>query len=159
RSILCVVATVIALACITQVKLAVDVAEDQRNSFSLADQRQLATLTEPLVVTVHLAPEDPRYVDLRRNVLAKLERAMPNVTVRLPPGQKSQAASAADETYGIVEYVYGSRSDVSRSTSLREILPMLYGLAGVAPPSPLPGGDYPGYPLVADASFALVWFF
>src|SRR5262245_21136488 len=159
RSTLCVVATVIALACVTQVKLAVDVAEDQRNSFSLADQRQLAKLSEPLIVTVHLAPEDPRYVDLRRNVLAKLERAMPNVTVRLASGQKSQAASAADETYGRVEYAYGARSDVSRSTSPREILPLLYGLAGTAPPAPLPGGEYPGYPLVAEATYALVWFF
>ena len=30
----------------------------------------LAELREPLVITAHLAPEDPRYVDLRRNVLS-----------------------------------------------------------------------------------------
>ena len=30
-----------------------------------------------------LAPEDPRYVDLRRNVLAKLERALPTSAIRL----------------------------------------------------------------------------
>jgi hypothetical protein len=38
---------------------------------------------------------DPRYVDLRRNVLSKLERAMPRVTVRLAtgesPGKRIQA--------------------------------------------------------------------
>ena len=56
---------------------------DRRNSFPAADQRVLATLSEPLRVTVHLAPEDPRYMDLQRNVLAKLERAMPDVIVRL----------------------------------------------------------------------------
>jgi len=38
--------------------------------------------------------------------------------------------------------------DLSRSRP-REILPMLYGLAGVSPPAPAPGSDYPGYPLVA----------
>jgi len=30
---------------------------------------------------------------------------------------------------GEIEYVYGNRSDVSRSTSPREILPLLYALA------------------------------
>ena len=68
-------------ACLaTQVRTSIDVTEDRRNSFPAADQRVLATLREPLVVTVHLAPEDPRYVDLRRNVLAKLERALPDVS-------------------------------------------------------------------------------
>ena len=43
-----------------------------------------------------------------------------------------------------------ARRDVSRSTSPREILPLLYGLAVVAPPAPARADDYPGYPLVAD---------
>jgi ABC-2 type transport system permease protein len=159
RSIVWVFAAALVLGLATQVKLTFDVTEDRRNSFPAADQRLLASLAQPLVVTVHLAPEDPRYADLQRNVLAKLERAMPNVSVRLAAGRQNLATNAGEDRYGEVEYTYGGRSDVSRSTSPREILPMLYGLAGASLPAPVAGSDYPGYPLVAGAQFALLWFF
>jgi ABC-2 type transport system permease protein len=142
-----------------QVRLAVDVAEDRRNSFPVADQKLLATLRLPLLVTVHLAPEDPRYADLQRNVLAKLERVMPNVSVTLAGRRQALSSGSSDESYGEVEYAYGDRSDISRSTSPREILPLLYALAGVSSPAPTPGGEYPGYPLVTSAGAALFWFF
>jgi hypothetical protein len=159
RSIACAFAAAIVLGLTTQIKLSIDVTEDQRNSFPAADQRMLAKLPGPLVVTVHLAPEDPRYADLQRNVLAKLERVLPNASVRLAGGRQSLATNAGEDRYGEVEYTYGSRSDVSRSTSPREVLPMLYGLAAVNSPAPAPGGDYPGYPLVAGGKVALLWFF
>jgi ABC-2 type transport system permease protein len=158
RSVLCVAVTSAALALVTQVRTTRDVSEDQRNSFSLADQRQLTMLTKPLAITVHLAPEDPRYVDVHQNVLAKLERAMPQVSIRLGAERRSLASPAGDDAYGEIEYRYGGRSDISRSTSPREILPLLYGLAGMRPPAPIPAADYPGYPHVADGEFALFWF-
>jgi ABC-2 type transport system permease protein len=159
RSIPIMLATVLALGIATQIRQSVDVTADRRNSFSAADQRLLATLGLPLVISVNLVPEDPRYVDLQRNVLAKLERAMPNVSIVLV-GSRRDAASQSEATdYGEIEYVYGGRSDVSRSTSPREILPLLYALAGVQPPAPAPGDEYPGYPLVAAADAALFWFF
>src|SRR5216684_2233042 len=159
RSLVCVLAAAIVLGLATQIRFSVDVTEDQRNSFPVADQRVLAKLAEPLVVTVHLAPEDPRYADLQRNVLAKLERVLPNVSIRLAGGRQSLATNAGDDRYGEIEYTYGGRSDISRSTSPREILPLLYNLAGVNPAAPAPGGDYPGYPLVAPGQVALLWFF
>jgi ABC-2 type transport system permease protein len=159
RSIACVFAAALALGLATQIKPTFDVTEDRRNSFPPADQRVLATLAQPLVVTVHLAREDPRYADLARNVLAKLERAMPNVSIRLSRERQSFPTNGGEDRYGEVEYTYGGRLDVSRSTSPREILPMLYGLAGVSPPTPVPGSDYPGYPLVAGGQLALLWFF
>jgi len=159
RSIAWVLVVALALGLTTQIKLSFDVTEDRRNSFPAADQHLLASLAQPLVVTVNLAPEDPRYADLQRNVLAKLERALPKVSIRLVSGRQSLASNAGDDRYGEVEYTYGTRSDVSRSTSPREILPMLYGLAGVSPPAPAAGGDYPGYPLVAGRQVALLWFF
>ncbi len=158
RSVPCVIATVAALAIATQIRKSVDVTEDRRNSFPPADQRLLATLRLPLVVTVHLAPEDPRYVDLQRNVLAKLERAMPNVSVVLAGSRRDFSDKSPDNAYGEIEYVYGNRSDVSRSTSPREILPLLYALAGTPPSAPAQGGDYAGYPLVANADPTLLWF-
>jgi hypothetical protein len=106
-----------------------------------------------------MAPEDPRYVDLQRNVLAKLERVLPKLSIRLAGGRHSLASNAGEDRYGEVEYSYGDRSDVSRSTSPREILPLLYVLAEVKPPAPAPAGDYPGYPLVARGEAALLWFF
>lgn len=159
RSIVCVFAVALALGLVTQIRLTFDVTEDRRNSFPLADQHLLATLPQPLNVTVHLAPEDPRYLDLQRNVLAKLERTMPKVTIRLAGERQSLPAKGGEDRYGEVEYAYGGRSDVSRSTSPREILPMLYGLAGVSTPAPAPGSDYPGYPLAASGQLALFWFF
>ena len=159
RSIVCVLVTAIVLGLATQIRVSIDVTEDQRNSFPAADQRALASLAGPLVVTVHLAPEDPRYADLQRNVLAKLDRVLRNLSIRLAGGGQSLATNAGDDRYGEVEYTYSGRSDISRSTSPREILPLLYDLAGVNPAAPAPGGDYPGYPLVARGEVALLWFF
>jgi ABC-2 type transport system permease protein len=156
RSGACVLATVVALGMTAQVKTSVDVTEDRRNSFSPADQRLLATLRLPLTVTVNLVPEDPRYVDLQRNVLGKLERAIPNVSVVLAGNQHGFAGKS--DAYGEIEFVYGNRSDASRSTSPREILPLLYALSGNEPPKPEGAMDYPGYPLVANADATLPWF-
>jgi hypothetical protein len=158
RSFICIIVTGAVVTIATRLPLVSDVTEDQRNSFSSADARALASLTKPLTVIVHLAPEDPRYVDLNRNVLAKLERIMPNVTIRLASDRPGRA-SGQDESYGEVEYVYGERTDISRSTSHREVLPLLYALAGREIPRPQPSAEYPGYPLDANAEPALAWFF
>jgi ABC-2 type transport system permease protein len=158
RSIGTAVVVAALLATAAQIGVSLDLAEDRRNSFSIADQLELAHLREPLVITVHLAPEDPRYVDLRRNVLAKLERVVSHVTVRLAGATQSAVGIANDEAYGEVEYAYGGRTAKSRSTSHREILPILYELAAVPIPAPAPGEEYPGYPLVANTEPALIWF-
>ena len=158
RSIACLAAVAGVLALATQVRTSVDLTEDRRNSFPAADQRVLAGLREPLLVTVRLASEDPRYVDLRRNVLAKLERALPDVSIRLATTGQSVVGSSSDEAYGEIEYSYAGRADKSRSTSPREILPLLYALAGKPTPPPGTGEEYPGYPLVADGRWTLPWF-
>jgi ABC-2 type transport system permease protein len=158
RSFACVTIAAAVIGVSTQARVSLDLAEDRHNSFPAADQRALADLSEPLIITVHLAPEDPRYVDLRRNVLAKLERAMPRVVIHLATSGQSMVGSTSEEAYGEVEYSYGGRSDKSRSTSHREILPLIYALAGRPIPEPITTQDYPGYPLLADGSPALAWF-
>lgn len=158
RSIACLAAVAAVLALATQVRTSIDLTEDRRNSFPAADQRVLAGLREPLLVTVRLASEDPRYVDLRRNVLAKLERALPDVSIRLATTGQSVVGSSSDEAYGEIEYSYAGRADKSRSTSPREILPLLYALAGKPTPPPGTGEEYPGYPLLADGRWTLPWF-
>ena len=159
RSLACIAIAAAVFALATRVTASFDLAEDRRNSFPAADQRALADLREPLVITVHLAAEDPRYVDLRRNVLAKLERALPRVAISLATTGQTLVGSASDEAYGEVEYSYDGRSDRSRSTSHREILPLLYALAGKPVPTPVGGEEYRGYPLIASGSPALAWFF
>jgi ABC-2 type transport system permease protein len=158
RALACLLAAGVVLGSSAQLRASLDVAADRRNSFPAAGERALRELRAPLLVTVHLAPEDPRYVDLRRNVLAKLERTLPDVTVRLAGERQSVIGRSDEESYGIVDYDYGGRLASSRSTSHREILPLLYGLAGKPPPAPGAGEDYPGYPLVADADPSLAWF-
>jgi len=107
-------------------------------------------------VTVHLAPEDPRYADLQRNVLAKLARTLPHATMRLASGRHTLTGRAEDEAYGEVEYAYGTHTATSRSTSPREVLPLLYGLAQVTDPTASVDDAYPGYPCVANAQAALL---
>jgi hypothetical protein len=91
-------------------------------------------------------------------VLAKLDRTMPNVSIILVGSRRDVASQPTNDRYGEIEYSYGARSDVSRSTSPREVLPLLYALAGMQPPAPVPGDEYPGYPLVATADATLLWF-
>jgi hypothetical protein len=158
RALGCILVTGIILALATQIRTALDVTEDQRNSFPPADQWALAQLTQPLVVTVHLVPEDPRYADLQREVLAKLARALPHVTIRLASGRHTLTSSTEDEAYGEVQYAYGARVAISRSTSPGEVLPLLYGLAQVPVPTATAADEYPGYPCVANAQAALLWF-
>jgi hypothetical protein len=158
RSVLCISTAAAALLLVSQFKTAIDATEDRRNSFAVADASQLAKLAEPLIITVHLAAEDPRYIDLQRNVLAKLERVMPHVSIRLATARQTSASSAGDEAYGEIEYRYGNRSDTTRSTSPREILPLIYGFASVSPPASIPSAEFPGYPLVTDGAFVLLWF-
>ena len=159
RSLLCVAAAAALLALTSGIRQSIDLSEDRRNSFPAADQLALAQLREPLLITVHLAPEDPRYIDLRRSVLAKLERIVPRLTIRMSIGGQSVIASTSDERYGEVEYAYAGRSAISRSTSPREVLPLIYELAERPVPAPIAAADYPGYPLVSSARAALPWFF
>jgi hypothetical protein len=114
-----------------------------------------------LLVTVHLASSDPRLVDLDRKVLARLKRAMPRVSIRIAePGQANPFGAAGDEDYGEIVLTYHGKSATTRSTGAGEILPILYELAGVGlPEAGAASADEPGYPLVANASNAAIWFY
>jgi len=155
QSAVCVFASAGIVGSASMVRRTVDVTEDRRNSFPPGDQTALSALAGKLSVTVHLAPEDPRYVDLQRNVLAKLERTMPRIDIDV----SGRGSGANAGRYGEVDYSYGGRSDMSRSTSPREILPLIYGLAQVPSPSSSAAPDYPGYPFVLNPRWVPPWFF
>jgi ABC-2 type transport system permease protein len=159
-SILIVVAAGILIGGAAQARTVLDVTPDRRNSFPPADEKLLGQLQERLLVTVHLASSDPRLVDLDRKILARLKRAMPQVTIRTTEIGETSPFGAGGDDYGEIVLTYHGKSATTRSTGAGEILPILYELAGVASPAPsAPGPDEPGYPLVADASNAAVWFY
>jgi len=76
------------------------------------------------------------------------------------PGGKQIAVRARKPAVAISVLTYRGKSATTRSTGAGEILPILYELAGVMSPAPGSAGpDEPGYPLVADASGAAIWFY
>jgi ABC-type transport system involved in multi-copper enzyme maturation permease subunit len=160
-SALVLVATAIVISGAARARTVLDVTPDRRNSFPLADEKLLGQLRERLLVTVHMATSDPRLVDLDRKVLARLKRAMPRVSIRIAePSQANLFGAASEEDYGEIVLTYHGKSATTRSTGAGEILPILYELAGVGLPAPgAAGADEPGYPLVADASNAAIWFY
>lgn len=127
-----------------------DLTEDRRLSFNPADEAALARMQQGLVITIHLSPEDSRYREFDANVLSKLKRWVQPLEIQIISADTTRFASSDDERYGLIAYDYAGRHDASRSTSPREILPLLHALAGVTVmPVELP--VFHGYPLVADA--------
>jgi hypothetical protein len=130
-----------------------DVSEDRRNSFSAADAQALRAIAKPLDITVRLAPEDPRLADLQRNIVAKLNRVLPRVTVANTALTRTGLFDTG--TYGEVWYQIDGRKVMTRSTTEPIVLETIYRLAGVSPPAPSPAATYPGYPLDARPMLAM----
>lgn len=126
-----------------------DASEDRRSSFAVADERMLGTIREPLYVTAHLAPDDPRLADLERGVLRKLRRTLPSVHIDYAARSATGLFEGPAEHYGEVWYRLGPREAMTRSTTVPIVLETIYGLAGLTPPTPFQGNAYPGYPHVA----------
>jgi ABC-2 type transport system permease protein len=135
----------------------VDLTEDQRHSFPPKVRAALRQIQRPLRITVYLAPEDPRMMDFDRSILAKLRRVLPHTEIVNPETDRAAFfKTGEDPSYGLIIYEVCARRAESRSTSLEEVLPLLWNLAGVPPPDsddqrPLP---YAGYPLVVRSSKA-----
>jgi ABC-2 type transport system permease protein len=128
------------------VRWSADVSEDRRTSFSEANERALRAIDKPVTLDVNLGPEDPRRVDLEREILAKLERVM-RVHVSYV-GASSTGLTSRSEHYGEMVYTLNGRSDTTRSVIEPIVLELIYKLAGVTAPSGAPEeAPYPGYPL------------
>ena len=125
---LCVVAA-------SRLRTAWDLSENRRNSFSAADEAALSRIRQPLRVTVFLSPEDPRLMDLDRNILAKLARILPDVEIVHAAHSRAGLFEAPGDHYGEVWYEIAGRKSMTRSTTEQIVLDNLYQLAQV-PPSP-----------------------
>lgn len=162
RSALVVAGGAVALFAASGFRPSWDASEDRRNSLSVTDARALAAVSAPLVVTVHLAPEDPRLADLERGVLRKLRRVLPTVDVRYASTTSTGLFEPVGSQYGEVWYEMSGRRLMSRSTTEPIVLETIYRLAGIAPPDARSEASYPGYPLAsmprgAAPLFYLLW--
>jgi hypothetical protein len=136
-----------------------DVSEDRRNSFPRADEAALRSIRDPLRVTVYLAAEDPRLVDLDRDVLAKLRRTMPTVDVEYAAEGRSGLFARPGDHYGEVWYELRGRREMTRSATPEIVLETIYRLAGRSAPNESADAAYSGYPLRARSSLAPWVFF
>jgi hypothetical protein len=136
-----------------------DVSEARGNSFSRADEATLAQIPGPLTVEVHLAPEDPRRVDLDHRALSKLRRVRPDMKVRYVSDTSIGLFEQTSEGYGEIRYGLGGRTAVSRSTTAESVLETIYGLAGLTRPEEDEGTVFRGHPLAATPKGAGVIFY
>jgi ABC-2 type transport system permease protein len=138
-------------------KASFDLSENRRNSFPASDEAALRHIRDPLHVTVYLAAEDPRRLDLDRNILGKLEHVLPAMDVRYAAHSRSGLFEAPGDRYGEIWYELAGRKVMSRSTTERIVLENLYTLARIAPPAAAES-DAAGHPLATRPSGA-AWIF
>ena len=133
----------------SRIRVTWDVSENRRNSFPVADEAALRQIRHPLAVTVFLSPEDPRLMDLDRNILGKLSRILPAVNVSYTAHGRSGLFEASGDHYGEVWYELDGRKAMSRSTTEPIVLDTLYRLAGVPPPVRT-AAEFSGHPLAVE---------
>ncbi|MEA3546763.1 MAG: ABC transporter permease [Thermodesulfobacteriota bacterium] len=159
KSFVCIILLCLAVSSALLAPTYMDVTENQRHSFNPADSRALHTLSEPLTITIYLASQDSRLLDLERDVLGKLRRSVPKLNVKHGQTKPTGLFNAtASDNYGLIQYEYGGQRDQSYSNSENEILPIIYTLAElqvVADSVP----TYRGHPLVAEATESRWWFY
>jgi ABC-type transport system involved in multi-copper enzyme maturation permease subunit len=136
-----------------------DWSESRGNSFSEADELALKEIHTPLRVEVHLAPEDPRRVDLDHRALSKLRRVMPNLQVNYEAATSTGLFEQTSAGYGEIWYYLGGRRTMSRVTTAEGVLETVYSLAGVAPPKEDEEAVFRGHPLAMPLRPALAIFY
>jgi hypothetical protein len=131
-----------------------DTSESRGNSFSRSDERALRQIGDPLQIEVHLAPEDPRRVDLERGALSKLRRVLPRLRIQYVSKTSIGLFEQTSAGYGEIWYMLSGRKTMSRATTEEGVLEAIYSVAGVAPPSEAPPSEaadpiFRGHPLAA----------
>lgn len=137
-----------------------DLTEDRRHSFPIGVENALVRIPGRLDIEVRLSAEDPRWMDLDRSLLRKLQRVVPHLHV-LRTGDAStfgRFSQSSDDHYGEVRYRYQGREDLSRSTGAGEVLPLIWKLTGTHPIAEETDVVYPGYPMVLKEPPGMLWF-
>ena len=107
----------------------------------------------------HLAPEDPRRVDLERHALSKLRRVIPSVQVQYVSATSIGLFEQTSAHYGEIWYELGNRQTMSRLTTAEGVLETIYTLAGVSQPGGNEEMIFRGHPLAAPPRGAAAVFY
>jgi hypothetical protein len=149
----------LATVAFAQVTPSWDASEARANSFPRTDEALLRRVPGPLRIAVHLAPEDPRRVDLEQRALSKLRRVRPDVRIAYISATTTGLFEQANEHYGEIWYEVPGRRVVSRATTADGVLGSIYELAGVAAPGVGEDDVFRGHPLAAEPTGAAAVFY
>lgn len=138
-----------------------DTSESRGNSFPESDERALKRIQTPLRIEAHLAPEDPRRVDLDHS-LSKLRRVMPKLRVQYISATSIGLFEQTSAHYGEIWYYLDGQKTMSRIATAEGVLEAIYSLAGIAPPLETDEEVFRGHPLAvaptgAGAIFYCLW--
>jgi ABC-2 type transport system permease protein len=136
-----------------------DTSEARGNSFSEGDERAIQKIHSPLRIEAHLAPEDPRRIDLEHHALSKLRRIMPELKVQYLSASSIGLFEQNTAGYGEIWYDLGGHRTMSRMTTAEGVLEAIYSLAGVTPPVEKDEEIFRGHPLAAPPTGAGVVFY
>jgi len=136
-----------------------DLSEARANSFPRPDEAVLARLGGPLEIEVHLAPEDPRRVDLEHRGLSKLRRIRPDARVSYEAQTTTGLFEQTNPHYGEVWYQLQNKRVVTRAVTPESVLESIYEAAGVTAPAPGEADIFRGHPLAAEPRGAALMFY
>jgi hypothetical protein len=136
-----------------------DSSENRMNSFPEADEEALAKIHAPLHIEAHLAPEDPRRVDLERRALSKLRRVLPKTQVQYISATSIGLFEQSAPHYGEIWYDLGGRREMSRITTAEGVLETIYALADIKPPVEDDEMIFRGHPLAVQPKGAATVFY
>jgi ABC-2 type transport system permease protein len=129
-----------------------DLTESAHRSLPPAAARELRALPGALEVVANLDREDSRRRQLESDTLAKLRLARPDLRLRWPPDERqAPGAVEQDAAYGRLTIRLGDKAVETTSTSRREIVTLIFSLAGRALPD-WTQPEYPGFPLVVEGT-------
>jgi hypothetical protein len=138
-----------------------DTSESRANSFPEPDEHALRQIHSPLRIEVHLAPEDPRRVDLEAHALSKLRRILPNLQIQYLSATSIGLFEQANPGYGEIWYQLDGRKVMSRATTAESALESIYAVAQITPRAES-DEIFRGHPLAvppkgASAIFYALW--
>jgi ABC-2 type transport system permease protein len=136
-----------------------DTSESRGNSFPEADEEALRQIHSPLHIEVHLAPEDPRRVDLDHRALSKLRRIMPNLEVKYISSTSIGLFEQTRAGYGEIWYSLDGRKLMSRVTTAEGVLETIYAVAGIPQPAENDDAVFRGHPLAVPPNGAGLLFY
>lgn len=159
ESLAAAAAAAVVIAGATFVNASADLSENRMNSFPRGVEQALARIDAPLIIRAHLAPEDPRRVELEQKTFSKLRRAMARVDVSYQSRSTTGLFEQADAHYGEIEYELDQQHAANYKTNTSGVLRTIYDIAGIEAPDESDEYAFRGHPLRAPPTGASAVFY